>query len=113
MPKVIYVPPPIPKEAIPAGGAVATIKSVRVARNLWTPIGTAKMALGITVDLLNGEYSQLFSLDRETLTGSVGRILAKAGIENVPDNADEEFFKPLIGMKVRVVTKGGKLYWYP
>lgn len=113
MPKAISVPPPIPKDRIPEEGTQVTITAVRVVKDQWTSIGTTKLGLGIEVDLEGDTYSQLFSMDKEVLTGSIGRILVNAGITDVPKNADDAFFKPLVGKVITVRVRGEKLYWYP
>jgi hypothetical protein len=113
MPKAIYVAQPIPKELIPAEGVLAVITKARIVHDQWTSIGTLKLGLGIAVDLGGKEYSALFSLDRETLAGSVGRILVAAGIENVKETIKDEDVKGLVGMSVSIRQRGGKIYWYP
>lgn len=112
MPKVISIPPPLNMADIPAGGAEVTVKDIRIVKEQWTSIGTCAFGLGLTVDFQGETYGQMFSLDRETLTGSIGRILASAGINEVTVGDPLEKFKPLIGKKFVVVKRGGKLYWY-
>jgi len=65
------------------------------------------------VKVLDGEYSALFSLDREVLTGSVGRLMVSIGLEEIDDTITDDTVKPLIGKKVTIQCRGGKLYWYP
>ena len=113
MPKAISVPPPIPKEAIPAEGTTAVVTKARIVRDQWTSIGTLKLGLGLSVKVLNGEYNALFSLDRDVLTGSIGRILVDAGIENVTDKIADKDVQILVGKTYTLRTRGGKLYWYP
>ena len=113
MPKPIYVAPPLKTVLNSGDSAEVVIKEVRIVRDQWTSIGTLTLGLGIQVEY-NGElYSQLFSLDRPQLTGSIGRLLVKAGVEDTDAPDFEEKIKKLEGMTVRVVNKGGKLYWYP
>lgn len=113
MPKAIYVPQPVPKELIPTEGVIAVISKARIVREQWTSIGTLKLGLGINVNVAGKEYSALFSLDREVLAGSVGRLLVAAGIENVKETIKDEDVKALVGMSVSVRQRGGKVYWYP
>ena len=113
MPKAIFVPQPVPKELIPAEGKTVVISKARIVRDQWTSIGTLKLGLGINVDVDGKEYSALFSLDREVLAGSVGRLLVAAGIENVKETIKDEDVKALVGMSVSIRQKGGKVYWYP
>lgn len=113
MPKAISVPPPIPKEAIPADGAVATVIKARIVKEQWTSIGTLHLGLGLTVDILNGEYSQLFSLDKDPLTGSAGRIMVDAGLTEFDDSISDEDVQVLVGKTYTIKQRGGKLYWYP
>jgi len=113
VPKAIFVPPPIPKEAIPGEGVVATVTNARIVRDQWTSIGTLKLGLGINVEVLDGEYSALFSLDREVLTGSIGRIMHSIGLTEFDESISDEDVQPLVGKKFRIQKRGGKLYWYP
>jgi len=112
-PKAVYVPPPIPKNAIPDEGAEATITQARIVRDQWTSKGTIKNGLGITVKVLDGEYSALFSLDREVLTGSVGRLMVSIGLEEIDETITDKDVSALVGKKVLIQQRGGKLYWYP
>ena len=113
MPKAVSVPPPIPKDLIPAGGVIATITNARVVRDQWTSIGTLKMGLGITVDVLDGEYSQLFSLDKEVLTGSIGRICVDAGLVEFGTDLSDEDVQVFVGKQYKLMKRSDKLYWYP
>jgi hypothetical protein len=113
MPKAIFVPQPVPKELIPAEGVTAVIAKARIVRDQWTSIGTLKLGLGITVNIDGKEYSALFSLDRDLLAGSVGRLLVAAGIDEVKETIKDENVKALVGMSVSIRQKGGKVYWYP
>lgn len=113
MPKAVSVPPPIPKELIPATGTIVTITNVRVVRDQWTSIGTLKMGLGITVDIFDGEYSQLFSLDKDVLTGSIGRMLVDVGLTEFDKNLSDDDVQVFVGKQYKLVKRGDKLYWYP
>jgi len=113
VPKVVYVPPPIPKEEIGPEGAVVTVTAARIIRNQWTSIGTCKLGLGLTVELNGEEYSAMFSLDRDILTGSIGRILDDAGFEEINENVTDEDVQVLVGKHYVIRKRGGKLYWYP
>jgi len=113
MPKAIFVAPPLNTATIPPQGAEVTVKSVRIATNVWTSIGTQKKALGLEVELNGRVYSQLFSLDRDILTGSIGRILVSLGIEDTEEEHFEAKIQAMVGKVYKVVLKGGKLYWYP
>jgi hypothetical protein len=113
MGKAVFVSPPIPKGDIPPEGVEAEIVGVRVVRDQWTSIGTLSLGLGVEVEIGGATYSQLFSLDRQVLTGSVGRLLVAAGIEDTDTPDLDKKVKNLIGMKVKIQARGGKLYWYP
>lgn len=113
MPKVVSVPPPIPKTDIPKEGTTVTITEARIATDLYTSLGAVKKALALTVKLGKEEYSHLFSLDRKVITGSVGRLLVSIGVEDTDAANFPEQIKALEGKKVTVANKGGKLYWYP
>jgi len=113
--KILAVPPPIPKEIIEKTGTKAKIVEARIARNLYTSLGNVKVALALTVEIHGDQYSHLFSLDRDLITGSVGRLLGSIGIEEFdPDDPKtEELVKKLEGKEVIIMNKGNKLYWYP
>jgi len=115
MPKAVSVSAPVPKDQFKE--ATANIISARVVRDQWTSIGTLKYGLGLEVtinDNEDDEYSALFSLDKDTLTGSVGRLLVAAGITEFElKDIDDAFFSPLVGMKATIKVRDGKLYWYP
>ena len=113
MGKAVFVSPPIPKGDIPPEGVEGKIVAARLVRDQWTSIGTFGLGLGIEVEIGGATYSQLFSLDRPILTGSVGRLLVAAGIEDTDDADLDKKVKNLIGMTVKVQARGGKLYWYP
>jgi len=113
MVKILAIPEPIPKELIPREGKTATIAGVRLVRDQFTSIGTVSLGLGLTVNIDGDEYSHLFSLDREVITGSIGRLLASIGMTDLPANPKEDDFKLLVGKRVRIVNRGGRLYWYP
>jgi hypothetical protein len=113
MPKAIYVAPPLNTADIPPSGATVTIKEVRIIKDQWTSIGTCSLGLGLTVELDGELYSQMFSLDRPVLTGSIGRLLVSIGLTEVSQNTPENEFQKLIGKQATVIKKGGKIYWYP
>jgi len=112
MPKVVNVPPPIPKDAISRNGTAVTIKSARIAENLYTALGRVGKALAVTVTIegVDGEFSYIWSLDREVITGSAGRILAGIGVTDTESITDTHL-KKLLGKKFTVTNKAGKLYW--
>ncbi len=113
MPRAIAIPPPLNTADIPAEGAMVTITDVRIVTAQWTSIGTVTRGLGFNVEYKGNKYSQLFSIDREVLTGSVGRLLVSIGIEDTDAKGFAEKVKAFIGKSIKVVKKGGKLYWYP
>ena len=112
-PKAVSVPPPIPKEIIPATGTLATITNARVVHDQWTSIGTLKMGLGITVNVLDGEYSALFSLDKDILTGSIGRMCVDVGLAEFGDDLSDEDVQVFVGKQYKLMKRSDKLYWYP
>jgi len=113
MPKAISVAPPLNTADIPKGGAEVTITAVRILRDQWTTIGTIKLALAMEVSYLEEEYSQLFSMDKEVLTGSIGRLLVSIGIEDTDVSDFKEQIQNFVGKSIKVVRKGEKIYWYP
>jgi hypothetical protein len=113
MGKIVYVAPPLKTALEPGETAEVTIKEVRIVKDQYTSIGTLTFGIGIQVEYQGELYSQLFSLDRPVVTGSAGRLLASVGIADTEDPQFEAKVQRLVGKKVRVINKGGKLYWYP
>jgi len=113
MPKAISVAPPVNTIDIGPEGIEVEVTDLRIVTDQWTSIGTVTKGLGLTVQYKGKEYSQLFSLDKPTLTGSIGRILVANDIQDTDDPAFKDKIQTLIGKKIRVVRKGGKVYWYP
>ena len=112
MPKAIATAPPLPKEQIGVGGAIVTVTKARVVRDQWTSIGTLKLGLGLEVDFNGDEYSQLFSLDGEVITGSAGRLLVAVGMTDFDAKIKDEEVQVFVGKQFKVMNRGGKLYWY-
>jgi hypothetical protein len=113
MGKAIFVAPPLKMALSPGDTAEVTIKEVRIVRDQWTSIGTLTLGMGIQVEYGGEEYSALFSLDRSVVTGSAGRLLVAAGVTDTNDPQLEQKLQSLVGRKVKVYNRGGKLYWYP
>jgi len=113
MPKAVFVAPGLNTAEIPDSGAMVVIKEVRIVKDQWTSIGTVGLGLGVSVEYNDEAYSQLFSLDKEVLAGSVGRLLVSVGINDTDDRDFEKKVRALVGKQVKVIRKGGKIYWYP
>jgi hypothetical protein len=113
MPKTIFVAPPLNTADIPISGAIVRILEYRIVKDQWTSIGTAKLALIMDVQYKNEKYSQMFSLDKAVLSGSIGRVLVTLGIDDTDAPDFEEKLKALTIRNWTVMKKGGKLYWYP
>lgn len=112
MPKAIAVAPPLPKDQIGRDGVTVTVTNARIVRDQWTSIGTMKYGLGLEVELDGKEYSQLFSLDKDPLTGSAGRLMVGVGITEYDEKITDKDVKVFIGKHYKVINSGGKLYWY-
>jgi hypothetical protein len=113
MPKAIAVPPPLNTADIPPDGALVLIKDLRIVTDQWTTIGTITKGIGLTVEYGKTIYSQLFSMEKPVLTGSIGRLLVSVGIEDTDAKDFTKKVQALVGKTVKVVKRGGKLYWYP
>lgn len=113
MPKAINVPPPVNTAVLNASGSKATITEARPLINQTTQIGTTKLGIGITVDIDGKLFSQMFSLDKDEIAGSAGRVLIGAGIDEVNKQNIDKVCEQLVGKQYTVVTRGGKAYWYP
>lgn len=112
-PKAINVPPPITPEIDEGVTKTVEITEARIVRDQWTSIGTLALGLGINIEFDDETYSALFSLDKEILAGSIGRILTSIDITEFDKDISDEHVAPLIGKKLKVTKKKGKLYWYP
>lgn len=113
MGKVLAYAPILPKEMVPREGIEVTIKKAEIRENVQTSVGMIAKALVLTVNLGGEDYSYLFTLDREVIGGSAGRLLAKiAGVDDT-SKITAEALRKFANKKVRVVNRGGKLYWYP
>lgn len=113
MPKAISVPPPLNTVIDTDETAIVTVTKVRIVEDQWTSIGTCNLGLGVNVEHKGKEYSQLFGLDRDPLTGSIGRILVSIDIEDTDMPDFDKAVERLVGKKIKVRNKGGKIYWYP
>ncbi len=113
MPKAIFVPAPLNTADIPPEGAQVLIKEVRIVTDQWTSIGTVSKGLGVNVEYKGQQYSQIFGMDKTLLTGSIGRLLVSVGINDTDEKTFDAKVKALIGKTVKVVKRGGKIYWYP
>lgn len=112
MPKAVSVAPPIPAVLIGREGKLVTISDARIVRDQWTSIGTMTYGLGLTVDIDGKEYSQLFTLDKDPLTGSAGRLMVDVGITEYDKTINDDDVKVFVGKQYKVIDRGGKLYWY-
>lgn len=110
MGKILTRPPPLPKSEI--RDETLEIADVQIVKNIRTSIGLVQQGLLISFKLGEETYSQLFSIDREVVGGSIGRILAAAGFTDT-DELNDETVKRMKGMRVRVVNRGGRLFFYP
>lgn len=113
MPKAIFVPASLNQADIPNSGGLVKILSYRMVKNQWTSIGTAKLAIAMEVEYKKEKFSQMFSLDKEVLTGSIGRILTTLGITDTDAPDFEEKLKAITTREWTVIPKAGKVYWYP
>jgi hypothetical protein len=112
-PKVLDVPPILPKNLIDAKGTDVKITNATIRQNVRTSMGVINKALVLTIEVQGETYSYLFSLDRDIIGGSLGRILSRLAKIEDTDELNEKTLKRMIGRKVTVVNRGGKLYWYP
>jgi len=110
---IVEVPPPVDKSKIERDGTEVTITKAYIGENIYTSIGRANKALLLRCKIEDDptEYSYMFSLDRDVITGSCGRILAKARIKHVSEITDT-VLKRLEGKTFMVINRAGKLYWY-
>ena len=113
MPKAISIPPPVNTANVGSAGARAIVTDARVLIDQKTQIGTTKLGIGLTVKINGTLFSQMFSLDKDEIAGSAGRVLTSVGIEEINVKNAAELIKKLIGKEFTVSNKGGKIYWYP
>ncbi|MEM2591564.1 MAG: hypothetical protein QXI60_03165 [Thermofilaceae archaeon] len=110
MGKILVRPPPLPKSEI--RDETLEIVDAALVRGVRTSIGLVEFGVLVSFKFGDEVYSQLFSLDKEMIGGSIGRILAAAGFTDT-DELNEESVKRLRGLRVRVVNRGGRLFFYP
>jgi hypothetical protein len=113
MPKVLDVPPILPKNLIDAKGTDVKITNATIRENVRTSMGLIGKALVLTLEVQGETYSYLFGLDRDVIGGSAGRILSRLAKVEDTDELNEKALKRMVGKVVTVVNRGGKLYWYP
>lgn len=94
-------------------GARVTITEARKLIDQKTQIGTTNLGIGLTVNFNGTLFSQMFSLDKNEIAGSAGRVLTSVGITDIDAENAAEQIKVLVGKQFTVVNKGGKIYWYP
>jgi hypothetical protein len=113
MPKIAAYPPLLPKDLVTREGVTVKVKKAELRENVQTSIGIISKALVLYLDVGGEEYSYLFSLDREVIAGSAGRLIASiAGVDDT-SKLTAEALKKFNGKTVKVVKRGDKLYWYP
>lgn len=104
--------PALDKDKISSQGTEVEIDHAQVKENVQTSMGKISKALTVECHIAGNKdkYSYLFSIDKDPVVGSIGRILAKTGIKHI-NELDGKALKKLEGMKIIVKNKGGKLYW--
>lgn len=116
MPKVLSLPPPLPKELIKPEGSIVEIRSARIATDVYTSMGRMERGVGVVCGIPGDktDYSYIWSLVKEgdTIAGSLGRILAAIGVEETDSKDFPEQIKKLRGKTFQVRNRNGKLYWY-
>lgn len=105
--------PPLDKDLINSNGTTIVIKGAQLKNDIQTQMGKINQALTIDCSIKgnNDLYSYLFSLDKDVITGSVGRIISKTGVKHIKE-LDTKALAKLKGLEVLVKNKAGKLYWY-
>jgi len=113
MPKVLDVPPLLDKSLITPSGEQVKITNATIRTGVQTSMGVISKALAIEVDFAGEKYSYLFSLDRETIGGSAGRLISKLCNVKDTDQLTDAVLRRMVGKVVTVRNRAGKLYWYP
>jgi hypothetical protein len=114
MPQILNIPPSVPKESVSNSGSKFTIEKAEVKENVQTSQGKISKALTIEGKLEGQKdtYSYLFSIDKDAIAGSVGRILARFGFTDTDQLKPTALKEKLSGKEVTVKRRGDKLYWY-
>lgn len=112
MPKALNIPPPLNTAENMQYGKLVTITEARPLINQTTQIGTTKLGIGVTINVEGKLFSQMFSLDKDEIAGSAGRVLVASGVDEVNVKNIDEVCKKLVGKQFTVTVKGGKAYWY-
>lgn len=105
-------PPLLPKDLITVTGTPVVVQSAEIKENIKTSIGDIKQAIVLEVNIKGNKdvYTQIFSIDKDPITGSAARVLAHTGAKNVTDLTPKVLEK-LVGKELIVKNNGGKLYW--
>ena len=114
MPEILNIPPSIPKEKVDTNGSKFVVSKAEKKDNVQTSQGKISHALTIEGHLANDKdlYSYLFSIDKDQIAGSVGRILSRFGFSNTDDLTPANLTKKLVGQELTIKRRNDKLYWY-
>ena len=109
---IVPEPPLLPKDKISSSGTAVIIKSAEIKSNIKTSIGDINQALILEVSIKGNKdiYTQIFSIDKDPITGSAARVLAKTGAKNITD-LSPKMVEKLEGMEFIVTNNNNKLYW--
>jgi hypothetical protein len=111
---IASIPPSLPKELIHKEGTEVKITRATISTDVDTPLGHLGKALTIECRIKGDEsqtYSYIWGLDKATIAGSAGRILAKTGAKTLAELNASNLGK-LVGASFTVRNRVDKLYWY-
>jgi hypothetical protein len=114
MPQILNIPPAVQKDAVSTSGSKFLISKAEVKENVQTSQGKIAKALTIegNLDASKETTSYLFSIDKDQIAGSVGRILSRFGFTDTEQLTAADLKKKLVGQTLTVKRRGDKLYWY-
>ena len=114
MPQILNIPPSIPKEKVDQSGTKFHITKAETKDDVQTSMGKISHALTIEGNLPNDKetYSYLFSIDKDQIAGSVGRLLSRFGFTDTAKLTPAALKEKLVGQDVTIKRRNDKLYWY-
>ena len=114
MPQILNIPPSIPKEKVETSGTKFKISKCEKKENVQTSMGKIATALTIEGQLAGDKetYSYIFSIDKDQIAGSVGRLLSRYGFTDTDKLTPVALKEKLVGQEVVIKRRNDKLYWY-
>lgn len=115
MTQILNIPPSVPKDLVDGSGTKFKFTKAERKENVQTQLGKLSIALTVEGNLgndSNNTYSYIFGLDKDQISGSVGRILSRFGFTDTDKVTNAALKEKLVGQTATIKKRGDKLYWY-